>query len=175
VATLVGAIGRNCSHLQGLRLWAGDSVALDTRSDGNSLPIKQPTQACRKHQWLAGDAFTVDFGIEFEAVLLTNLLHHFSKSECERILRRIYECLNPGGRLFILEFVPNADRVTPPIPASFSLTMLVLTPEGDAYTMEELDSMLVNTGFTPGELMQAPQSPEQMMSAAKPAGKGRGY
>jgi len=117
VATLVGARGRNCSHLQGLRLWAGDSVALDARSDGNSLPIKQPTQACRKHQWLAGDAFTVDFGIEFEAVLLTNLLHHFSKSECERILRRIYECLNPGGRLFIREFVPNADRVTPPIPA----------------------------------------------------------
>lgn len=70
-----------------------------------------------RYQLLPGDAFTVDLGFNFNCVLLTNFLHHFNKSECQRILRRVYECLNPGGRLFILEFVPNPDRVTPPIPA----------------------------------------------------------
>ena len=46
-----------------------------------------------------------------------------------------------------MEFVPNPDRVTPPMPARFSLTMLAGTPEGDAYTLDELTSMLAAAGF----------------------------
>lgn len=122
-----------------------------------------------RYHLLPGDAFTVDFGLDFDSVLLTNFLHHFNKGECERILQRIYQCLNPGGRLFILEFVPNPDRVTPPIPASFSLMMFGLTPEGDAYTMQELQAMLVKAGFTYNELLQVPQSPQQVIVASKQA------
>ena len=81
-----------------------------------------------RYELLPGDAFSVDVGDGFDAVLLSNFLHHFNKAQCERILQRIYGCLNPGGCLFILEFVPNPDRVIPPIPASSSMVML--TPEG---------------------------------------------
>ena len=42
------------------------------------------------------------------------------------------------GRVVILEMVPNPDRVTPAVPARFSLTMLGGTPAGDAYTLDEL-------------------------------------
>jgi hypothetical protein len=120
-----------------------------------------------RYQLLPGDAFTVDLGSNFDCVLLTNFLHHFNKGECQRILRRINECLNPGGRLFILEFVPNSDRVSPPIPASFSLMMLGLTPAGDAYTMQELEVMLLNGGFTHNELLQVPRSPQQVILSTK--------
>lgn len=137
----------------------------------NVLPIaKRNAEAAGvadQYQLLPGDAFTVDFGIDFDSVLLTNFLHHFNKGECERILQRIYPCLNPGGHLFILEFVPNPDRVTPPIPASFSLMMLGLTPEGDAYTMQELEAMLLNCGFTHSELLQVPRSPQQVIVSTK--------
>jgi len=34
------------------------------------------------------------------------------------------------------------DRITPPIPATFSMTMLGLTPAGDAYTMKQYERML---------------------------------
>jgi len=47
----------------------------------------------------------------------------------------------------VLEFVPNPDRVSPPIPASFSLTMLAGTPSGNAYTFEELRQQLQDAGF----------------------------
>lgn len=137
----------------------------------NVLPIaKRNAEAAGvadRYQLLPGDAFTVDLGVGFDSVLLTNFLHHFSKGECERVLQRIYQCLNPGGRLFILEFVPNPDRVTPPIPASFSLMMLGLTPEGDAYTMQELEAMLHNSGFAHSELLQVPRSPQQVVVTAK--------
>jgi hypothetical protein len=43
--------------------------------------------------------------------------------------------------------VPNADRVTPAVPARFSLTMLGGTPAGDAYTFDELRDQLEKSGF----------------------------
>jgi SAM-dependent methyltransferase len=115
---------------------------------------------------LPGDAFTVDFGFDFDCVL-TNFLHHFNKDECERLLQRIYRLLNPGGCLYILEFVPNSDRITPPIAASFSLVMLGLTPDGDAYTMQELEAMLVNSGFTHSELLRVPRSAQQVIVSTR--------
>jgi hypothetical protein len=55
--------------------------------------------------------------------------------------------LKPGGRVAVLEFVPNADRVSPPVPARFSLAMLANTPAGDAYTLAELTEQLETAGF----------------------------
>jgi hypothetical protein len=48
----------------------------------------------------------------------------------------------------VLEFVPNPDRVSPPVPARFSLSMLAGTPGGDAYTLVELEQQLKGAGFS---------------------------
>ncbi|HET9100666.1 MAG TPA: hypothetical protein VFN62_09765, partial [Acidobacteriaceae bacterium] len=44
-------------------------------------------------------------------------------------------------------FVPNEDRVSPPMPAAFALTMLTSTAAGDAYTLSELTGMYRDAGF----------------------------
>jgi O-methyltransferase domain len=84
----------------------------------------------------------VDLSGEYEIVLVTNLLHHFDQSVCARILEKMHRSIAEGGRLFILEFVPNEDRVTPAIPSSFALTMLGVTPAGDVYAARELHELL---------------------------------
>ena len=94
-----------------------------------------------------GDAFKVDFGDNFDVALVTNFLHHFDQSTCTTFLRKVYQALKPGGRVVVLEFVPDGDRVSPPIPARFSLTMLAETPGGDAYTFAELRQQLEDAGF----------------------------
>lgn len=96
---------------------------------------------------IAGNAFTVDLGRDYDAVLVPNFLHHFNLADCTRFLRRVHAALRPGGRVVIIEFMPNADRVTPPPAAEFSLVMLGTTPEGDAYTFAELQKMLNDAGF----------------------------
>ena len=96
---------------------------------------------------MAGDAFAVDFGQNYDLVLLPNILHHFSPAKNTELLAKCHRALNPGGTVAIVEFVPNDDRVSPPVPASFSLTMLCGTPEGDAYTYAELRDMLHNAGY----------------------------
>jgi 2-polyprenyl-3-methyl-5-hydroxy-6-metoxy-1,4-benzoquinol methylase len=100
-----------------------------------------------RYDLLAGDAFEVDFGGPYDAVLLTNFLHHFDQPTCVRLLRRVHAALRLGGRAAALEFVPNEDRVSPPIPAAFSIIMLASTVAGDAYTLSELTAMYKEAGF----------------------------
>ena len=96
---------------------------------------------------LPGDAFAVEFGTGFDVALVTNFLHHFDHATCTAFLKKVRAALKPGGRVVVLEMVPNPDRVTPPLPAGFSLTMLAGTPAGDAYTLDELRDQLQGAGF----------------------------
>ncbi|MGD0444430.1 MAG: class I SAM-dependent methyltransferase [Edaphobacter sp.] len=107
-----------------------------------------------------GSAFDVDFGGPYDAVLLTNFLHHFDKPTCVALLKKVRASLVPGGRAVALEFVPNEDRVSPPMPATFSMVMLTSTPSGDAYTFSELAEMYTEAGFTTITSHPVPMSTE---------------
>ena len=100
-----------------------------------------------RHRTVAGDAFTTDWGGGFDLALVTNFLHHFDIPTCIDLLRKIRGSLSDRGRVAVLEFVPNEDRLGPPIPAGFAITMLAGTPGGDAYTFPELSAMLRDAGF----------------------------
>ena len=104
-----------------------------------------------RYSTIPGSAFDVDYGSGYDAVLLTNFLHHFDVETNERLLRRVHAALKPGGKAITLEFVPEEDRVSPPVPARFALTMLHTTARGDAYTFSELESMARNAGFASSE------------------------
>ncbi|MGH9930847.1 MAG: methyltransferase, partial [Pyrinomonadaceae bacterium] len=97
---------------------------------------------------MKGSAFDVDYGSGYDVILLTNFLHHFDVPTCETLLRKVHAALADGGKAVTLEFVPNSDRVSPPVAASFSLMMLGSTPTGDAYTFAELESMFKNAGYS---------------------------
>jgi len=62
-----------------------------------------------------------------------------------------------------VEFVPNEDRVTPPMPASFSMMMLGSTPGGDAYTFKELAAMFDDAGFGRSTYQELPPSPQSLI------------
>jgi len=101
---------------------------------------------------LPGSAFEIDLGTGYDLVLLPNFLHHFDPPTCTTFMRKIHAALQPGGRAAIVDFVPNPDRITPPMPAAFSMMMLATTPSGDAYTYAELESISKDAGFTRVEL-----------------------
>ena len=121
-----------------------------------------------RHHLIPGDAFTVDFGAGYEAVLLTNFLHHFSPARNVALLRKCVEAMNAGSQVVILEFVPNEDRVSPFGPAMFSATMLSTTPEGDAYTFRELSEMCTKAGLEGAQLLSLDPMPQSLVLARKP-------
>jgi ubiquinone/menaquinone biosynthesis C-methylase UbiE len=100
-----------------------------------------------RYRLIAGDAFKVDYGTGYDVALVTNFLHHYDAQTCTTLLKKIAGALKPDGLAVVLEFVPNPDRVSPPMPAAFSLTMLADTVAGDAYTFLELRDQLEHAGF----------------------------
>ena len=73
--------------------------------------------------------------------------------------------LSVGGRTIVFEFIPNSDRITPPLVAAFALTMLATTPSGDAYTFAEYERMFNNAGFSHCQLHSLPPTEQQVVIA----------
>lgn len=114
---------------------------------------------------LPGSQGEVPFGEDNGLILVTNFLHHFSERTNAAVLAKCRAALAPGGRVLVLDFVPNPDRISPPFPAAFSLTMLADTAEGRAYTEAEYRSMFSAAGFGDFERHDLPGLPATAMIA----------
>lgn len=116
-----------------------------------------------RFELLAGDALRRELGSGYDVVLVTNFFHHFDRETCVGLMRRIKESLADSGIVLTLEFVPDPDRVSPPVPATFALTMLASTPAGDAYTFAEYDSMWQEAGLDRSEWLDVPRTAQRVL------------
>jgi 2-polyprenyl-3-methyl-5-hydroxy-6-metoxy-1,4-benzoquinol methylase len=120
-----------------------------------------------RHALLPGSAFETDWGGPYDIVLLTNFLHHFDVPTCELLTAKAHAALAPGGRALTLEFIPDADRVSPPSTATFALVMLATTARGDAYTFAEYERMFARAGFRRSEFHPLPPTTQQAVVSYK--------
>jgi predicted O-methyltransferase YrrM len=120
-----------------------------------------------RYSTLPGSAFDADLGEGYDYIFITNFLHHFDPPTNEKLLRRFHAALKPGGKALTVEFVPNPDRVTPPMAAAFSLVMLAHTDSGEAYTFAEYEQMHRAAGFKSCRLHPVPELPQQVVVAEK--------
>lgn len=116
---------------------------------------------------IEGSAFEVEFGVDYDVVLITNFHHHFNEAVIENLMRKVHGALKPDGVAVTLEFVPNEDRVSPPDAATFSMIMLATTAEGDAYTFAQFEEMYKNCGFPHNEHHRLENSPESVIISRK--------
>ncbi|HXT25160.1 MAG TPA: class I SAM-dependent methyltransferase [Candidatus Eisenbacteria bacterium] len=114
-----------------------------------------------------GSAFDADLGSGYDYVFITNFLHHFDVPTNEKLLRRFHAALKPGGKAITVEFVPNEDRVSPPMAAAFSMVMLINTDAGEAFTFAEYESMCRNAGYKDVTLQTIPDLPQRLVIAEK--------
>lgn len=121
-----------------------------------------------RYYLLHGDALAVDLGAEFDAVVMPNVMHLWDRPTNVRFLKKVHAALEPKGRLVIIDFVPNEDRVSPQVPALFALNMLANTTAGDVYTVSEHRAMLRQAGFPDCQIRQLPPTPHTAVVATKP-------
>jgi 2-polyprenyl-3-methyl-5-hydroxy-6-metoxy-1,4-benzoquinol methylase len=114
---------------------------------------------------IPGSAFDSDLGSGYDLVLVPNFLHHFDPPTCVKLLRKLRGAMKPGATLAIVEFVPNEDRISPPMAAAFSLQMLGGTDAGDAYTFRELSEMVSEAGFVESRQEPLLPTPQTLVSA----------
>jgi ubiquinone/menaquinone biosynthesis C-methylase UbiE len=120
-----------------------------------------------RYTLLPGNALEVTYGTGFDVVLVPNLIHHWDRETIHLFLRKVHEALAPRGRVVVVEFAPNDDRITPPDVAAFAVNMLVHTSGGDAYTASEHREMLRNAGFSDCEVHPLPPAPHSAIIAVK--------
>jgi SAM-dependent methyltransferase len=92
--------------------------------------------------FVGGDLLIDPIGSDYDAVWISHLLHSEGPETCAAILTKAAQALNPGGRLFVQEFILDDSRTAPLHPALFALNMLIGTPSGQAYSEGELVQML---------------------------------
>lgn len=118
-----------------------------------------------RYHTLPGNAFDVDFGTGWDLILEPNFAHHFDQAGNIKMFKKLHAALKPGGRVAVIEFVPNEDRVSPPMAASFALTMLTATPQGDVYTFAQYERMLSEAGFRDAKLVELSPMPQRLVTA----------
>lgn len=118
-------------------------------------------------RFLPGSFFDVDLESGFDLVLLPNFIHHFDYSTNVLLMKKVHASLTEGGRVAVIEFVPNEDRISPPDGALFAMRMLGTTPGGDAYTFGEIDRMLQEAGFGPAHAESLAPAHQQLIVAQR--------
>jgi ubiquinone/menaquinone biosynthesis C-methylase UbiE len=118
-----------------------------------------------RYHTIPGSALDVELGTGYDLVLVPNFLHHFDPATNTSLLARLRRAMTPGGTIAVVEFVPNEDRVSPPIAAAFSLQMLGATESGEAYTFSDLDGMLAGAGFSNRRAQPLQPTPQTLVTA----------
>lgn len=84
----------------------------------------------------------------YDVVWFSNVLHIYSPTDNQRVLRKIADALNPGGRLLIQDaFLVDPQGLSPQEANLFAVTMLLFTEEGNTYSLKETTTWLRRAGF----------------------------
>lgn len=96
---------------------------------------------------VAANVFVDPLPPDCDAAVLANVLHDFSPERAREILARVIAALPRGGRVVILEIVPDDERRSPPLAVAFSVAMVVNTAGGDAHTGAQYRAWLEDAGL----------------------------
>lgn len=90
----------------------------------------------------------------FDVIIMANICHTLGPVATEKAIQKLVKTLKPGGRLAIVDFVPDDLRSRPGWPLIFGVNMLITTPEGDVFTAAEYSGWLKHAGFQSVELRE---------------------
>ena len=105
-------------------------------------------------QLVAGDFHHDALGSGFDAIWISQVLHSQDEAGCRRLIGKAIQALNPGGRLFIHEFLLDDSRTQPLTAALFAVHMLVMTAAGRTYSGPEVAGWLREQGLVDIEVRQ---------------------
>jgi ubiquinone/menaquinone biosynthesis C-methylase UbiE len=137
------------------------------------LVLKTTHRVAQKHgvhdrlRKIPGDMLKVNYGNGHHVATLGHILHSEGRERSQRLLKKVFKALSPGGTIAIMEFVVNDDRSGPPMGLLFAVNMLVNTKAGDTFSFKEISSWLREAGFRNPRLLDVP-AVSPLVLATKP-------
>jgi SAM-dependent methyltransferase len=82
-----------------------------------------------------------------DAVILSNVVHLLSAARVQAFFRRVRQASAPGTRLIIVDMLTDPTHTQPAMAAVLAGEFLVVTGEGDVYSVDELREWLQQSGW----------------------------
>jgi SAM-dependent methyltransferase len=101
-----------------------------------------------RYTYWPGDLEDMEFPeAHFDVAVMANICHTLGPISTQRAIQKLMKSLRQGGRLAIVDFVPDNQRAKPGWSLIFGVNMLITTPEGDVFTAAEYETWLRAAGF----------------------------
>jgi len=125
----------------------------------------------RQFRFLAGDLYDVDLGRGvYDLAIAGNLCHLFNGDANRRLLGRLYDALAPGGRLAVMDVIPD-EEPRPRWVALYELGLFLRTASGRVHPLAAYLDWLHDAGFEPPEQHHlVDQAQAVLLVARRPAG-----
>jgi precorrin-6B methylase 2 len=105
----------------------------------------------------------------FDTVFVSNVLHSHGVDENRSLILKIRNCLNPKGQLILRDVFMDRDGTAPVWAALFSVSLLLHTPRGRCYGLDEILRWLHHSGFShirgPFRSSRVPFDPDSVLIA----------
>ena len=83
----------------------------------------------------------------YDLVLASNFCRFESPAGNQKLFKKAYRALKPGGHLVVNDFLPNEERTGPTFALRFSVYTLTHTPEGECWVLSQYSEWLKAAGF----------------------------
>jgi len=103
---------------------------------------------------VGGDYNADDLPGGHDLAFLSAIIHQNSHAQNVALYNKVFDALDPGGRIIIRDYAMSSDRTQPASGALFAINMLVNTEGGNSYTFEEIQGGLEEAGFERVRLLQ---------------------
>ncbi|HPJ68429.1 MAG TPA: methyltransferase [Desulfobacteraceae bacterium] len=129
---------------------ANDGLRATVFDLSSTRPFAEKTIAgfglSKRIDFMEGDYHKNKIKGKYDVAWLSQILHGEGPESCRRMIRKAVSVLEPGGLIFVHEFILNNDMAGPLHPALFSLNMLTGTKSGRSYSEEQIMDMLRDAG-----------------------------
>ena len=116
----------------------------------------------------AGSFYTDELPRGADLAWVSAIVHQNSREQNRELFARVHRALVSGGRILIRDIVMDASRTTPVAGALFAVNMLVNTPRGGTFTLEELAEDLAHAGFVQTKLLRRDEGMHSVVTATRP-------
>lgn len=157
----IGSAYRNLEVLDvagGSAVWSIALLEKDAGSQATVLDFPSVTHVAESYveqhglsdrfRYWPGDLEAMDLdGARFDIVVMAHICHMLGPTASQKAFQKLKKVLKPGGRLVVVDFVPDDQRSKQGWPLVFGVNMLITTPEGDVFTGDEYTQWLQAAGF----------------------------
>lgn len=116
----------------------------------------------------AGDFYIDPLPMGFDFVWLSAVIHQNSREQNVALYKKCHTALEPGGVVWIRDYVMSEDRTSPKAGALFAINMLVATEAGGTYTFDEIRQDLESAGFIDVRFRLRGEMMDTVVEAVKP-------